>query len=58
VRQEEESVRFEIWRALMERTGRTSELANYLPASAHPSPESSHLRGQGKKTARHGRTEP
>jgi hypothetical protein len=52
VRQEEESVRFEIWRALMERTGRTSELANYLPASAHPSPQSSPLRGERKKTAK------
>ena len=35
-----ESVRFEIWHALMERTGRTAEIAGYLPKPA-PSPQPS-----------------
>lgn len=35
------TVRFEIWHALMERTGRTEEIAGFLPKpapSTHPSP--------------------
>ena len=36
VRRESESVRFEIWRALMERTGRSKELAGYLPSADTP----------------------
>lgn len=35
LRVELESVRFEIWHALMERTGRTAEIAGYLPKSHH-----------------------
>lgn len=35
-----ESVRFEIWHALMERTGRQEEIAGYLPKPA-PSPQPS-----------------
>ncbi len=36
VRRETESVRFEIWHALMERTGRTQGIANFL--LKHPAP--------------------
>jgi very-short-patch-repair endonuclease len=45
LRGELESIRFEIWHALMERTGRKDEIAGYLPKTApaiHPSP----LRGR------------
>ncbi len=37
LRGEHQTVRFEIWRALMERTGRKEEIAGYLPKPA-PSP--------------------
>ena len=50
VRCEAESVRFESWRALMERAGRTKELAGYLVSPAHPSPQSSPLGGERRKT--------
>lgn len=38
LRGELEAVRFEIWHALLERTGRTEEIAGYLPKPA-PSPQ-------------------
>ena len=40
LRGELEAVRFEIWHALMERTGRNEEIAGYLPKPA-PSPQPS-----------------
>lgn len=40
-----EAIRFEIWYALMERTGRAKEIAAFLPKS-HPSPQPSPLRGE------------
>ncbi len=40
LRGELEAVRFEIWHALMERTGRHQEIAGYLPKAA-PSPQPS-----------------
>jgi very-short-patch-repair endonuclease len=40
LRGEREEVRFEIWHALMERTGRAKEIAGYLPKAA-PSPQPS-----------------
>ena len=40
LRGEFEAVRFEIWHALMERTGRKEDIAGYLPKPA-PSPQSS-----------------
>jgi very-short-patch-repair endonuclease len=40
MRGELEAIRFEIWHALMERTGRVDEIAGYLPKSA-PSPQPS-----------------
>lgn len=40
-----EAVRFEIWRALMERTGRKEETAGYLPKPA-PSPQPSPPMGE------------
>ena len=40
LRGELEAVRFEIWHALMERTGRYQEIAGYLPKAA-PSPQPS-----------------
>ena len=36
VRRETESVRFEIWHALMERTGRVKEIGNFLPKAVAP----------------------
>lgn len=36
MRQEVESVRFEIWHALMEQTGRTAKIANFLPKPVTP----------------------
>ena len=51
VRREAESVRFEIWHALMERTGRKQEIANFFPKPVHPSPQSSPLRGERRQTA-------
>jgi very-short-patch-repair endonuclease len=51
VRREAESVRFEIWHALMERTGRNQEIANFLAEPIHPSPQSSPLRGERRQTA-------
>ena len=40
LRGELEAVRFEIWHALMERTGRAEEITGYLPKPA-PSPQPS-----------------
>ena len=37
MRGELESIRFEIWHALMERTGRVAEIAGYLPKPPAPS---------------------
>lgn len=51
VQSETASVRFEIWHAWMERTGRTQELAGFLPSPAHPSPQSSPLRGERRAAA-------
>lgn len=48
VTHEIESVRFEIWRALMERTGRMGTLASFLPSPCHPSPQFSPLGGERK----------
>jgi hypothetical protein len=45
VRREPEAVRFEIWHALMERTGRLDEIAGYLPKPA-PSPQPSPAMGE------------
>jgi len=45
LRSELEAVRFEIWYALMERTGRTKEIAGYLPKPA-PSPQPSPPMGE------------
>ena len=50
VRREIESIRFEIWHALMSRTGRTEEIANFL-SGQHPSPQSSPLKGERKQDA-------
>ena len=50
VRRETESVRFEIWYALMERTGRTQEIAHLLPKPGHPSPQSSPLQGERRSS--------
>jgi hypothetical protein len=44
LRDEAESVRFEIWHALMERTGHSEEIAGFLPKPA-PSPQPSPPRG-------------
>ena len=41
-----ESVRFEIWHALMERTGQTEKLRHLLAKPPHPSPQPSPLRGE------------
>jgi very-short-patch-repair endonuclease len=46
LRGELEAVRFEIWHALMERTGRKEEIAGYLPKPA-PSPQPSPPMGRG-----------
>lgn len=48
LRGELEAVRFEIWHALMERTGRTEEIAGYLPKPA-PSPQPSPPTGEREK---------
>jgi len=45
LRRELEPVRFEIWHALMERTGRRKEIAGYLPRPA-PSPQPSPPMGE------------
>ena len=45
MRGELEAVRFEIWHALMERTGRREEIAGYLPKRA-PSPQPSPPMGE------------
>lgn len=45
LRSELEAVRFEIWHALMERTGRKEEIAGYLPKPA-PSPQPSPPMGE------------
>jgi len=49
LRGELEAVRFEIWHALMERTGRKEEIAGYLPQTA-PSPQPSPPMGEREKT--------
>ena len=36
MRQQVETVRFEIWHTLLERTGRTAEIANFLPNPGTP----------------------
>ena len=46
LRGELEAVRFEIWHALMERAGRTEEIADDLPKPA-PSPQPSPDEGEG-----------
>ena len=45
LRGELEAVRFEIWHALMERTGRKEQIAGYLPKPA-PSPQPSPPMGE------------
>jgi hypothetical protein len=40
------AIRFEIWYALMERTGRKKEIAHLLSKPPHPSPQPSPLRGE------------
>src|SRR5213592_3897348 len=54
-----EAVRFEIWHALMERTGRTEEIAGYLPKPA-PSPQPSPPVGEreSKNSSRFDRSNP
>ena len=51
MRGELEAVRLEIWHALMERTGRTEEIAGYLPKSA-PSPQPSPPMGERESERR------
>lgn len=46
------AVRFEIWHALMERTGRKEEIAGYLPKPA-PSPQPSPPMGRGSPNLDH-----
>jgi hypothetical protein len=46
MRGELEAIRFEIWHALMERTGRTEETSGFLSKPPHPSPRPSPLRGE------------
>ncbi len=50
VRQEVDVVRFEVWHALMERTGRTEEIAGFL-AKPTPSPQPSPPQGEREKYA-------
>src|SRR5213592_2874896 len=52
MRGELEAVRFEIWHALMERTGRTEEIAGYLPKPGPPTPTLSPHGGEGGERAR------
>ena len=47
MRGELEAIRFEIWHALMERTGRTEEIAHLLPKPRHPSPRPLPSEGRG-----------
>ena len=51
LRGELEAVRFEIWHALMERTGRKEEIAGYLPKPA-PSPQPSPPMGERESAQR------
>jgi len=51
VRGELEAVRFEIWHALMQRTGRTEEIDSYLPKPA-PSPQPSPPMGERESERR------
>jgi very-short-patch-repair endonuclease len=53
LRGELEAVRFEIWHALMERTGRKDEVAGYLPKPA-PSPQPSPPMGERESERRTG----
>jgi len=49
LRKELASVRWEIWYSLMERAGRTAEIAALLPKPPHPSPQAlSPRRGEGE----------
>ena len=48
LRGELESIRFEIWHALMERTGREAEIAGYLPKPP-PHPDLLPRRGEGNR---------
>jgi len=49
VRQEEESVRFEIWNALMERTGQTENIANHLARPNTPRLNPLPSEGRGRR---------
>ena len=51
LRGELEAVRFEIWHALMERTGRAEEITGYLPKPA-PSPQPSPPMGEREEERR------
>jgi adenine-specific DNA-methyltransferase len=51
LREQCEMVRFEIWHALMERTGRVKDIAGYLPKSPAPSPQPSPPMGAREKTS-------
>ena len=51
MRGELEAVRFEIWHALMERTGRTEEIAGYLPKPGRLTPTLSPDGGEGGRRA-------
>ena len=51
MRGEPKAVRFEIWHALMERTGRTEEIAGYLPKPGPLTPTLSPDGGEGGRRA-------
>jgi hypothetical protein len=48
LRGELEAIRFEIWHALMKRTGRVGEIASYLPKVA-PSPPMGERESEGRE---------
>jgi hypothetical protein len=50
LREERDVVRFEIWYALMERTGQHEKISDYLPRTA-PSPQPSPPVGERGKSA-------
>ena len=52
VRREEESVRFEIWNALMERTGQSAKIANCLPRPSTPHLNPLPSEGRGRPRTR------
>jgi len=60
VRRETESIRFEIWHSLMERTGRSAELEGFLarPVTPHLNPLPSEGRGGPLATAHPARFKP